>query len=174
MQNESLIQLAIQGDPGAINSLLSRYQPSLSRFARKHCATPEDAEDAVQETLWVIFRKIKTLRAGMAFVSWMFQIVRNHCYALLRKTYRSRETVELASRDLLDRSRNAEEALGEIHQKDLSKAIRQLPAAQREVLILRDLQGMSAPEVASFLGVKIETVKSRLHYARNALRQILG
>lgn len=64
-----LIESAWQGDTEAIEQLLLQYQPALTRFAYKYCATPEDVEDAVQETLWIVYQKISSLRSTSAFVS---------------------------------------------------------------------------------------------------------
>ncbi|MBA3875245.1 MAG: sigma-70 family RNA polymerase sigma factor, partial [Anaerolineae bacterium] len=98
----SLIQNAIDGNTEAIESLLLQSQPSLTRFARKFCATPDDVEDAVQESLWIIYRKINSLRTSKAFVSWIFQIVRNECYALLRHEKFALDHIEISKLDYLD------------------------------------------------------------------------
>jgi RNA polymerase sigma factor (sigma-70 family) len=169
----SLVQNAIEGNTEAIEVLLLQYQPTLTRFARKFCATPDDVEDAVQETLWIIYRKIKSLRTGKAFVSWVFQIVRNQCYALLRREKYSPECVEISSLDYLDYASETDDNLYSTMAHDLITAIAQLSPPQREVLILRDVEGLTTPEVAYKLNISIETVKSRLHYARANLRQQL-
>ena len=76
---EQVVSAAQQGDPRAIATLLSGSHAHVQRFARTLCSTPEDAEDAAQEALIVLYRKIGTLRATAALASWMFQIVRNEC-----------------------------------------------------------------------------------------------
>jgi RNA polymerase sigma-70 factor (ECF subfamily) len=166
--------IAIDGNTEAIEAILLRYQPSLTRFARKFCATPDDVEDAVQETLWIIYRKINHLRASKAFVSWIFQIVRNQCYALLRHQKYDADCIEISKLDYLEYATDADHELYRTLTHDLITAIEQLPSRQREVLILRDIQGMTAPEVANTLNITIETVKSRLHYTRTALRKTLA
>src|SRR4051794_20614683 len=85
----ALITAACEGDPDAIEQLLLYYHPTITRFARKYCATPEDVEDAVQETLWITSQKIGTLRVTSAFVSWVFRVVQRECYRLLH--YKQRE-----------------------------------------------------------------------------------
>ena len=169
----SLVQNAIDGNTEAIETLLLQYQPSLIRFARKFCATPDDVEDAVQETLWIIYRKINSLRTSKAFVSWIFQIVRNECYALLRHEKFDIEHIEISRLDYLDYTAATDRDLYSTLTQDLIAAIKQLPPRQREVLILRDIEGLTAPEVAERLHITIEAVKSRLHYARAVLRQSL-
>ncbi len=167
-----LIQAAYEGDTEAIEQLLLEYQPSLTRFARKFCATPEDVEDAVQETLWAIYRKISTLRASAAFISWTFQIVRNHCYLLLKAPNLS--TFDLSKLDYLDYMHGTDAELYAALKQDVSTAIAQLPPAYRQVLAMRDMEGLSGPQVAESLGLSLETVKSRLHRARQILREKLA
>jgi RNA polymerase sigma factor (sigma-70 family) len=168
-----LIQAASNGNTEAIESLLLQSQPSLTRFARKFCATPQDVEDAVQETLWIIYHKINYLRTSKAFVSWIFQIVRNECYALLHHAKYSVDNIEISQLDYLDYTCETDHDLYSTLTQDLISAIEQLPPTQREVLILRDIEGLTAPEVANHLQISIETVKSRLHYARATLRSRL-
>src|SRR4029077_15870169 len=76
---EQVVSAAQQGDPRAIATLVSGSHAHVQRFARTLCSTPEDAEDAAQEALIVLYRKIGTLRTAAALASWMFQIVRNEC-----------------------------------------------------------------------------------------------
>jgi len=169
----SLVQYAIDGNTEAIEAVLLQYQPSLTRFARKFCATPDDVEDAVQETLWIIYQKIHSLRTSKAFISWIFQIVRNECYALMRHGKYGTDSIEISKLDYLDHISSVDRDLYSALAHDLISAIERLPPAQREVLILRDIEGMTAPEVAARLHITVETVKSRLHYARTTLRQSL-
>ncbi len=169
----SLVQNAIDGNTEAIEALLLQYKPSLTRFARKYCAKPDDVEDAVQETLWIIYRKINSLRTTKAFVSWIFQIVRNECYALLRHQKFAADAIEISTLDYLDYVCETDNNLYSSLTNDLITAVERLPTTQRAVLILRDIEGLTAPEVADKLQISIETVKSRLHYARATLRQSL-
>ena len=74
-----VISAAQEGDSVAIEVLITGSHQHLRRFAHTLCATPEDAEDATQEALIILYRKIGTLRATAALASWMFQIVRNEC-----------------------------------------------------------------------------------------------
>ena len=161
-----LINSAINGDTEAIEQLLLQYYPSVTRFARAFCATPEDVEDAVQETLWIAAQRIGTLHVASAFGSWMFTVVRNQCLRLLKLM---RPTVPIdALQELLPSEANSERQVALRH--DLAQALATLPPSYRHVFFLRDLEGMPASEVAAQLGVTVMTVKSRLHYARAILR----
>jgi len=166
-----LVRAAIAGDADALDHLLEAYQPALTRFARGYCPTPEDVEDAVQETLWIATQKIGTLRVASAIVGWLFQIVKNVCYRVVYADHANFDLFEEYCEALvIDRlsTRSPEQAV--LLQQDLRAALARLPITCREVLILRDLEGLTAPETADRLGLTIETVKSRLHRARAQMR----
>ncbi len=163
-----LINAACNGDTEAIERMLLQYYPTVLRFARKYCATPEDVEDAVQETLWIASQKIGTLRVASAFVAWLFRVVRNQCYQMLH--YKQHEE---AIADFGDASEVSSEQ-SVLLKQDVIQALARLPLRYREVLILRDIEGLSGAEVAHQLDLTLATVKSRLHYARATMRQALA
>ncbi|WP_328907823.1 sigma-70 family RNA polymerase sigma factor [Streptomyces sp. NBC_00234] len=164
---EQLIVAAQHGDIDSITALVSGSHPNVQRFARSLCATPEDAEDAAQEALIILYRKIGMLRASGALASWMFRIVRNECLRRAR-TMRSHEPMPDGA------ERSAEElALQRIEAGEVAAVIAALPAEQRRVLIMRDIQGYSGRMVAEALGLSTAAMKSRLHRARTAVQQSL-
>lgn len=163
----ALVEAAKAGDPGALDRLLAVSQPDLLRFARRTCANAEDAEDAVQAALWQLHRKIGTLRVIAAFTSWLFRIVERECRRLLGQ---QRQTLPL---DQLPESAVRLDPVPIDLRRDLGAMIAALPDLYREVLILRDIEELTAPEAAAQLGVSAEAVKSRLHRARGLLRDQL-
>ncbi|MBI5958439.1 MAG: RNA polymerase sigma factor [Chloroflexi bacterium] len=167
--DSELIQAACAGDTDAIEQVLHQFHPTVTRFAQKYCATPEDVEDAVQETLWIAAQKIGTLRVTSAFVSWLFRIVRNHCYRFLHLKLHEDTVDDFSQFDLIDSN---PERLALLKQ-DVICALAQLPVTYRQVLIMRDIEELTSPEVAYRLGLTVATVKSRLHRARNILRNSL-
>jgi RNA polymerase sigma factor (sigma-70 family) len=165
--DEQVVIAAQQGDPRAIAALVDGSHAHVQRFARSVCSTPEDAEDAAQEALIVLYRKIGTLRATVALASWMFQIVRNECIRRARLALRqpvSTTTVEASAEDA---------ALARLEVERIIEAIAKLPAEQRAVLVLRDLQGQSGAATAQTLGIRRGAMKSQLHRGRQALRSEL-
>ena len=166
-----LIEAACEGDAEAIENLLLQCQPSMKNFARRYCGTAEDIEDAVQLSLWVVYQKIETLKNAKAFTSWMFTIVRNFCFRLLGEDTRL-DKVDLNQVNYLPYHDDSEACTA--LKQDLVLAIRHLPVAYREIFILRDVEGFTAPEVAEKLNLSIATVKSRLHRARNIMREKLA
>jgi RNA polymerase sigma factor (sigma-70 family) len=136
----------------------------VQRFAHALCSTPEDAEDAAQEALIVLYRKIGTLRATAALGSWMFQIVRNECIRRSRLALRRPVAAAMVEP-------SAEEAaLARLEIERIAGFIAELPAEQRAVLVLRDIQGLSGAATAQALGLSRAAMKSRLHRGRETLR----
>jgi RNA polymerase sigma factor (sigma-70 family) len=162
-----MICAARNGEPAALEYLLKHTQQDVKRFARRSCANAEDAEDAVQVALWRLHRKLGTLRLIQALSSWLFRIVERECRRLLRlRQYHA------DSDDLLLAVLPAATVPLDLR-RDLSRAIGALPLLYREVLILRDIEEMSAAEVAQQLQISVDAVKTRLHRARQMLREAL-
>ncbi|MFF4098645.1 RNA polymerase sigma factor [Streptomyces sp. NPDC001903] len=182
----TLVAAAQRGDVEALSALVYGAYPHVHRFARTLCATPQDAEDAAQEALIILYRKIGMLRASGALASWMFRIVRNEC---LRRTRALFPGVESAApgRDGPGRhdesrqydvsggtARSAEEdVLLRLEADRIAAAVAALPADQRQVLVMRDIQGLSGRTVADRLGLSTAAMKSRLHRARSTVREAL-
>jgi RNA polymerase sigma factor (sigma-70 family) len=159
-----VVAAAQQGDPRAIATLVSGSHAHVQRFARTLCATPEDAEDAAQEALIVLYRKIGTLRAAAALGSWIFQIVRNECIRRTRLAFHRPPSAAVAEP-------SAEEAaLARLEMERIVGAIAALPLEQRAVLVMRDIQGQSGVATAQALGISRAAMKSRLHRGRATLR----
>lgn len=177
---ETLVASAQRGDTEALTALVHGSYPHVHRFARTLCATPQDAEDAAQEALLVLYRKIGMLRASGALASWMFRIVRNECLRRTRALLSHGPTAPGhygaadENRTAGDTVRSAEEeALLLLEAERVGAAIAALPADQRQVLIMRDVQGLPGRAVAGRLGLSTAAMKSRLHRARSAVREAL-
>jgi RNA polymerase sigma-70 factor (ECF subfamily) len=178
--DERLIKAAQNGDVPSLTTVVTQSQPHVRTFARSLCATPQDAEDAAQEALIILYRKIGTLRASGALASWMFRIVRNECLRQVRLLLASKngdgygygDPAAVESRGVPEPS--AEEAvLRRLEAERIAAAVSALPRDQRQVLIMRDVQGLPGRTVAHALGLSTAAMKSRLHRARSNLREAL-
>ncbi|WP_193433203.1 MULTISPECIES: RNA polymerase sigma factor [Streptomyces] len=170
--DERLIKAAQDGDVTSLTTVVMRSQPHVRKFALSLCASPQDAEDAAQEALIILYRKIGTLRATGALASWMFRIVRNECLRSVRLLVARRDDAPAEPEAGAEPS--AEEAvLRRLEVERISAALCALPPDQRQVLIMRDVQGLPGKTVAHSLGLSSAAMKSRLHRARAALRQSL-
>jgi RNA polymerase sigma-70 factor (ECF subfamily) len=177
----ALLDAARSGDRDALDALVTRYEPHVYRFGLTMCHDAEDARDVLQDTFLAMVRSLKTFRADSSLSTWLYAVAHHAC--VKRRRRRASAPRQIASLDALDGtelSRLASPAPGpeaavlsrERHAA-LDAAIRSLEPGQRAVLLLRDVEGVSAPAAAQILGLSIAAVKSRLHRARVAVRAAL-
>ena len=182
LTDEELLSAARRGDAAALEALLVRYQPHLYRFGLRMCGNVDDAGDVAQESLVSMARSLRDFRGDSSVSSWLYTIARRFC---IKKRRRSKfapareESLDASGNDaaqhLADPAPNPEQtATNRELAAVLTRAIDALDLPQREVLVLRDVEGLSAPEVARVLGISVDAVKSRLHRARLAVRQDLA
>lgn len=161
-----LILAAQGGDPAALARLLTVCRVDARRYAYRHCHV-NDVDDAVQETLLIVFRRIRGLRAAAAFSSWLFTVVKRECRKLSRMMFRRQPLPdELAEEQLMQRPQDELRI-------DLSAALGQLPTHYLQVVLLRDFEDMAISEIAGRLHEPVTTIKSRLHRARAQVRGYL-
>lgn len=165
---DPLLSAAVAGDPAAILALMSASQRDIRRYARRACRTSSDAEDATQETLWLLYRHIGGLQKLGAFSAWLFRIVARTCEKLARAVLPSAPMPDLETDLRLSQRPEAELRL------DLANAIQSLPQHYRDVLLFRDVEEMTIDEIANLLQLTRESVKARLHRARGLVREYLA
>jgi len=155
---EAQVRAAQRGDPVAMDTLLTDLAPWVGRI----CAAIalEQGEDALQETLIIVLRNLPALRDPAAWRAWVRRIAVRESLRMVR------DNREVTMRDLPEAmaSSDLDTAL------DVRDTLRKLPAQQRAVLVLRNLEDLSEQETAEVLGVPEGTVKSRLHRARQGFR----
>lgn len=168
-----LLSAARKGDAAAMTELLERATGPVQRFSRGFCRDPHDAEDLVQDVLAVLIRSLGSFRGDSSLSTWMYIVARRACGRLRKRQSRQSSLDEIPSEHQLRADPSMEpprrferRRLGEL----LERAIGTLPMPQREVLVLRDVEGLPAAEVGRVLGLGERAVKSRLHRARLALR----
>jgi RNA polymerase sigma-70 factor, ECF subfamily len=176
--DSELLEAARRGDGGSLEALLERHQAQVYRFGMKMCRDPEDARDVLQDTLLAMARGVRDFRGASSVSTWLYTIARSFCIKKRRRSKfapepeRSLQTdAANETADLADPGRSPDEVLAsrEVHDA-LEQAIAALEPKYREVLLLRDVEGLSAGEVAEVLGVGVAAVKSRLHRARLSVR----
>ncbi|WP_433435862.1 RNA polymerase sigma factor [Nonomuraea sp. CA-141351] len=164
-----LIEAAQAGDRESITAVVHGAHPHVRRFAEHLCASPQDAEDAAQEALIILYRKIGSLRATGALASWMFRIVRNECLRRARLLF---DGYDEGGAGLVTSAED--EVIRRLEAELVAQAIRELPDVQRRVLIMRDVLGYPGRRVAEVLGLSNAAMKSQLHRARSTVRLSLG
>ena len=166
VDRDNLILVAQTGDPAAIARLLAVCQADARRYAYRHCHA-SDVDDAVQESLLVISRKIEGLKAVAAFSSWLFTVIMRECRKLSRMMFKHEPlTDEMAEELMLARPDDALRI-------DLAHALESLPAHYLEVVLLRDFEELTIAEIADRLHAQPGAIKSRLHRARELVREYM-
>ena len=173
---DELLERASNGDPEALQALLRSVQPQIYRFGLKMCRHEEDAEDVLQDTLLTIARSVKDFKGASSLSTWLYAITRSICIKRRRKSKFEPDGHASVEEGVVSDPKPTPDA--ELSQKQtwsvVAAAIRALPVDQREVLMLRDVEGLSAKEVAEVVGQTEAAVKSRLHRARSSLRVTLS
>jgi RNA polymerase sigma-70 factor, ECF subfamily len=145
--------------------------PSLRAFAISLCGNVDRADDLVQETMLRALANIDSFEPGTNMSAWLFTILRNH----FRSEYRKRRReVEDADGHYADSLKSQPEQHGKIELREFREALAQLPADQREALILVGASGFSYEEAAHICGCAVGTIKSRVNRARTRLAELLS
>jgi RNA polymerase sigma-70 factor (ECF subfamily) len=180
-EEEGLLDAARAGDGAALERLLEQHEPRVYRFARRLCRQHEDAEDVLQESLLTAARSLADFRGDSSLDTWLFTIARSHCIKKRRRSRFAPAEVSLdagdgeTAREQPDPAPGPEETLRARRiETALEGAIARLDRPYREVFVLRDVEGLTAPEVAKVTGLSVPAIKSRLHRARSRVRDELS
>ena len=178
------IERARNGDHDAFRVLVERYQTRVHRLAMRVLRDEEQARDAVQEAFLKVYRSLDRFEGRSSFYTWMYRLVLNLCLDMRRRDRSDREVEwdEERShaadapgnppREAADGGPEGALQRSQIRER-VAAAIETLPDAQRETLVLREVEGLSYGEIAQALGISKGTVMSRLHYARKKVQRIL-
>lgn len=179
---KALVQKAKAGDRDAFAALVSAYEGKIYNLALRYLDNREDAMDASQEVFLRVFRFLPGFQEESGFSTWIYRIGVNVCKDMLAKRAKRGELpLELPDEDEDYRTTEVADSRYDpdsiVEQADLRKyladAIGQLPQQQREMIVLRDIQGLSYEEIGQVLSLESGTVKSRLSRARENLRKKL-
>jgi RNA polymerase sigma-70 factor, ECF subfamily len=179
-----LVDAARNGDVGAFEQLVRRYDRNVFRIAQHITQNREDAEDVVQDAFLKAFQNLGQFQGQSKFYTWLVRIAVNEALMRLRRRRPERmvsldEDVKTEEdsipREVADWSPNPEQLYSQAELKDiLSKTIQGLSPGFRTVFVLRDVEGLSTEETAEALNLSIAAVKSRLLRARLQLRERLN
>jgi RNA polymerase sigma-70 factor (ECF subfamily) len=170
--DDELLARARAGDADAIEILLTRYEPQIYRFALRMCGDEADARDTLQETMIAALRGLPDFRGDARLSTWLYQIARSFCIKQ-RRSVRGGEELSPATAAPAHTEPDARVHAREIGLA-LAAALHALPPANREAVVLRDVEGLSAEEAAEVAGVEVRALKSRLHRGRVELRAHLA
>ncbi len=178
-ETTELVKALRQGDEQAFNKLVKLYQNKIYNLALNYVKQPEEAKDLTQDVFVTVYRSIAKLREDEKFTAWLFQVAVNHC----RNRYkRLKNRGYFSSSSIDDQDTTIQLSSGEYPEKDLERnnminlvrsEIAAMPPAEKEILLLRDIQELSYEEISAVLDVPLGTVKSKLNRARSTLKNRL-
>ncbi len=179
--DQELVRAAGAGDDGAFHALVDRHAKTLFRAALALAPDRDQAEDVLQETLVAAYRGLKSFQGRSSLKTWLLTILSRCAHKSRRRSARWRGTLSihgdegarvLESRNPDGGGRSA--MLGVERRLDVMEVLKSLSQAHREVLMLREIQGLSYEEISQVLSVPRGTVESRLFRARAAFREVFG
>ena len=177
-QEETCIRQILNGDVNAFEGLVTAYEKNAYNLALRMLGDPQDAEDVTQEACLKAYQSLSSFRLDSRFSVWLYRIVSNLCLDQLRRRQRRPEqslTVENdegeeAQQDVPDENFSPEALLErKLTREAVRRGLDALPDEQRQILLLRELEGMSYEEIGQALSLEPGTVKSRIFRARKRL-----
>lgn len=182
MTEPELIARAKAGDQAAFEQLVVENQNRVYSLALRMLGNPEDAQDTAQEAFLNAWRALPSFKGESSFSTWVYRLASNACIDHLRRRKRRREveaaslTGEEGEGDWEPADHQADPALQterRMAREAVEQALQALPNHQREILVMRELSGLSYQEIGEALELDLGTVKSRIARARLALKKIL-
>lgn len=181
-KERELIQKAKNGDERSFEALIEGCSTRAYNIALRYLRNEEDAMDALQESFIKIFRHLDKFKEDSRFDTWVYRIVVNTCNDLCRGTAIQKVTGSLYREDedgesmleFRDSAPTPEEHTVRMERSaEILDCLEKVPLDQREILILREIQGFSYEEIAEVLECSLGTVKSRINRARAKLRELI-
>ena len=177
-QEVQIVQLVLQGDVNAFEKLVLEYEKSVYAITQRMTGNAEDAADMTQETFIKAYNSLSSFRGDSKFSVWLYRIATNVCLDFLRSKSR-KPTVSLSVEDdegeeveldIADESQSPERLLERGLTRDaVRRGLNALSPEYRQILLLREIQGLSYEEISDVLTLEVGTVKSRIFRARKRL-----
>ncbi len=173
IQSELLLLQHRRGERGALEKLVCLWERPLYYYVRRLVNSEEEAKDVAQDIWLNVFRKLRSVRDPAVFPAWLYQVARRHAASHFRN---APPFVQLPEDDTAGGTPRGyeQELLSTLDAEELHWGLGQLSPLHSECLILHFLEGFSLDEVGGIVGVPAGTVKSRIHYATRALRDVLN
>jgi len=165
----ALVARTLEGDAGAFEQLVTRYQRVLFSVASRMLGNYDDARDATQSAFISAYQKLRTFDPRFRFFSWLYRILLNECLNVRR----SRRSHEMVRPEMLVGGSPLEALEAAERRHRVQQALLVLPHDSREVIVLRHFGELGYDDIAATLGIPVKTVKSRLYTARQRLIELL-
>lgn len=178
MTDEQLVALTQQGNIRAFNSLSTRWESSIYRFALRNLGNPEDARDVCQEAFLKAYTNIRRLREGSKFKAWIHHIVLNLCRDRFRGPGARAQSRSFEEQGVDEARFAMENDRPESHERAgmlraIEEALSRLPDEQRAAILLKEYHGFTSEEIGEITGVPAATVRSRVFYGLRSTRETL-
>lgn len=179
--DDALIERLVARDPTAVNEFYSRYRRRIMAVALRVVSDPWDAEEVVQDVVWIVVRKAEGFRGEAEFSSWLYRVTQNCAKMLLRKRRRLPTPMDMADLEgpLAAHLANAahlqpeQSAAERMDAERIGHHIERLDPVNREIFLMAAVAGEPAETVSAHLGLSILAVKARLHRVRQTLRHAI-
>lgn len=169
LSDERLSQRATTGDRRAFEEIFRRYHQDLYRFCLATVSNPQDAQEALQNTMVKVLRALPGEQREIKLKPWLFRIARNEAIETMRKR---RDTVDLGSTSIAAPWEIADAAGARARLRELFSDLSELPERQRSTLVMRELAGLNFDEIGETLGTSAPVARQTLYEARQSLRQM--
>jgi RNA polymerase sigma-70 factor (ECF subfamily) len=186
LSDEELLRRFNEGDADAFERLVRRYERPLYNFILRSVHRRERADELLQDVFMKLLSRANEFKGNSKFSTWLYTIARNLCIDDSRKmVFRRHKSLDAPSRpdddsapSLLERTAGSEpgvdrQTIAKDLKQRIASAVEELPEEQREVFLMRQVQGMSFKDIADVIGVPENTVKSRMRYALERLQRAL-
>lgn len=177
-QETQIVRRVLEGDVNAFEDLVTEHEKGVYAIAQRMMGNAEDAADMTQETFIKAYNSLSSFRGDSKFSVWLYRIATNVCLDFLRSRSR-KPTVSLSvedddgeetQMDIADESQSPEQLLERGLTRDaVRRGLKSLSPEYRQILLLREIQGLSYEEIAEALALEVGTVKSRIFRARKRL-----
>ena len=174
-EDEELMSLVKTGDFGAFDALYARYSPGIRRFLFNLLWDDDAADDATQEVFFRLYRGRNAYEPAGKLSTWLFQTAKNYFISQCRKQHSNGQAPIQLYENIRANPRIEPDIhlLEEYRRHSIRRAVLRLPAPQRLVFVMSELEGLKYAQISEMLGIPVGTVKSRMFAAVAALRNML-
>jgi RNA polymerase sigma-70 factor, ECF subfamily len=178
LSDSQIIERTLGGEPDAFNTLVRRWERQIYGLTLRMLGRDEEAKDATQETFISAYRNLSKFRGEAKFSSWIYRIALNICNTKLRS--RAKVSVSLDEQwetRGIELAADTDDLGSNIQQQQITQHVRRalqgLPAEMRQVIVMKEYEGLKFSEIADILGIPISTVKTRMYTGLSELRKRL-
>jgi RNA polymerase sigma-70 factor, ECF subfamily len=178
LEDSQIIERTLGGEPEAFNFLVRRWERQIYGLTLRMLGRDEDARDATQETFLSAYRNLSKFRGEAKFSSWIYRIALNICNTKLRTRRNAVSLDEQWEATGFEVAADIEDLSSGIQQEQIAKHVRRalqaLPPDMRQVIIMKEYDGLKFAEIAEVLGIPLSTVKTRMYTGLSELRKRLA